>query len=346
MKKTLLAICTLLIVSCSKKEEKSEQKNIQEEKQIVENTTQSIEKLQILLSQFEDKSQFFDISALKPSLVKGKKGTIIHIVPNNLELENGKAIGNKLKIELKELTNQKDLFKNNVQTISNGKLLVSGGSYFIDITSNGEKVKLKKGKTLAIKFPKITNRNMELFYGERDALNQMNWTTTNTKFRNQIPTMDNKYTENETELIFTEGDVIIENLVPKKDVKKVNTIENAIYESVQLIKLGWINCDAFYNKPTEKLALTFNGINDLKFVSSYIIFKDINSFMNHYTYKNTKLESEIILPLNHKVKIISFSYKDDKFYVATKEVTTSKNGSVELDLKEVSEKNIEKLFKI
>ena len=103
--------------------------------------------------------------------------------PNNLELENGKALGKNLKIELKELTNQMDLFKNNTQTVSNGKLLVSGGSYFIDITSDAEKVKLKKDKTMEVEFPKITNKNMELFYGERDSLNQMNWVATNTKFK-------------------------------------------------------------------------------------------------------------------------------------------------------------------
>ncbi len=175
MKKLFSLSIILLLLSCAKKEEiKVDKTNtINSEQTIADNTENDKQALFELLSKFEDKSQFFNLSNSKNSEVKGKKGTIIHLVPNNLELENGGAITGNLKLELKELTNQKDLFKNDAQTLSDGKLLISGSSYYIEITSNGNKVNLKKGKTLEVEFPKITNRNMELFYGERDALNQM-----------------------------------------------------------------------------------------------------------------------------------------------------------------------------
>lgn len=354
MKKTLLAICALLIISCSKKEEKTEQKNIQEEKQIVENTSQSIEKLQALLSRFEDQSQFFDISSSKPSLVKGKKGTIIHIDLKNLELENGQAIGNNLKVELKELTNQNDLLKNNTQTISDGKLLVSGGSYFIAITSNGEKVNLKKGKTLEVEFPKITNRNMELFYGERDSLNQMNWTTTNTKFRNQILTTNDKIYNTdpiaESDLTFTVDGNIIESDNPHRKARKLNKIDTKIYESIKLSKLGWINCDAFYGKPTDIIFFEFDQKQSFSIVKTFAIFKNINSIMSVISYKeknSSTLNKTIMnLPIGEKIKIISFSYKGKKVYSDAQMITVTKNSPITLSLKETPEKDIEKLFKI
>ena len=109
MKKLLTISIALLILSCSKKEEKkvTEPNNSVSENTNLENDKN---KLSILLNSLEDKSQFFDISSSKPKSIKGKKGTIIHLVPKDLELENGNKLGTNLKIELKELTNQKDFF--------------------------------------------------------------------------------------------------------------------------------------------------------------------------------------------------------------------------------------------
>ncbi len=353
MKKLLTISTILLFFSCAKKEEiKTEKKSsINSEKTIADNLENDKKSLFNLLSKFENQSQFFNISSSKPSIVKGKKGTIIHIVPSNLELENGNKITGKIKVELKELINQKDLLKNNVQTVSNGKLLISGGSYYIDITSNGNKVNLKKGKTLEVEFPKITNRNMELFYGQRDSLNQMNWEIANKKISSKkLKITDTKedaapniYSEIDDLLAYTENG---EDNIPKKDIKKINEIDDTIYQSINLSKLGWINCDAFYNNQTENTIITFQETNKLSFVKSFIIFKDMNSVMNLYTFKNSKLQSHIKLPLNQKIKIISFSYKEEKFYASEKEVTISKNNPIEINLKEVSENDIEKLFKI
>lgn len=356
MKKLLTISTVLLFFSCAKKEEiKTEKTNgINSEQTIADNFENDKKSLLNLLSKFEDASQIFTISNSKNSEVKGKKGTIIHVVPSNLELENGNKITGKIKVELKELTNQKDLLKNNTQTVSDGKLLISGGSYYIDITSDGNKVNLKKGKTLEVEFPKITNRNMELFYGERDSSNQMNWKTANKKFSTQISKEKTvKDAQRNTAPIITDDldDLLAytengEDNIPKKDIKKINEIDDTIYQSINLSKLGWINCDAFYNKPTENTIITFQETNKLSFVKSFVIFKDINSVMNLFTYKNSKLQSDIKLPLNQKIKIISFSYKNDKFYAGEKEVTITKNSSVEINLKEVSEKNLEQLFKM
>lgn len=355
MKKLLSLSIVFLILSCTKKEEiKVDKTNtINSEKTIADNTENDKQALFNLLNKFEDESQFFNVSNSKNNEVKGKKGTIIHIVPNNLELENGGVITGNLKVELKELTNQKDLFRNDAQTLSDGKLLISGGSYYIDITSNGNKVNLKKGKTLEVEFPKITNRNMELFYGERDSLNQMNWKTANTKFTTKKPKareiqpntaeIDDISGDFDDLLAYTESG---KDEVTKKEIKKIYETHDKIYESSYISKLGWINCDAFYNQTMENISFTFQSSNELSFIKTFIIFEKINSLIDLYTYGNSTLQMNKRLPLNQKVKIISFSFKDEKFYAAEKNVTISKNTPIEISLKEVSEKDIEKLFKI
>lgn len=354
MRKIILLITlTISLFGCSKKEEVK----ILNTKTVVDSKLKTNEidkqKLATFLNQFEIKSQFFTVSSTNSSKITGKKGTIIRINPSDLEFENGDKIIGQLKIELKELTNQKELFKNNTQTVSNGKLLISGGSYYIDITSDGKKIKLKKGKNININFPKITSKKMELFYGERNELKQMNWTPTNFVFSSEIPKTKNNAefvldTLTSDESNFNDLLSYLENgedNVPKKDIKRIDKIDKKIYNSMNIQKLGWINCDSFYNEVTEKLTIIYNSENKLDFVNAFIVYENINSVMNLFSEKRTKLTSEINIPINQKIKIIGFSFKNDKFYFGIKELTTTKGIPIEINFREVTEKELNEVIK-
>lgn len=133
--------------------------------------------------------QSFQVAKDSVIEIIGEKGTIIRFNPNHLETKSSKPfIGDSLTVELIELTTKQDLLLVNAQTISNGKRLISGGAFKIDIKANGESLVLKAGKTIDAKFPKTSKvNNMKLFYGERDALNNMNWEPSNIKL------VDKKY---------------------------------------------------------------------------------------------------------------------------------------------------------
>lgn len=120
-------------------------------------------------------TQKFSISSAKPSVITGKKGLKIIVDPSVLEKENGTAVDGKINVSIIELTNSEDFFKSNAATVSNGKLLMSGGSYFIGMECNGEKLRIKKDKNLQVDFPVLSNAEMELFYGQRDSSENMNW---------------------------------------------------------------------------------------------------------------------------------------------------------------------------
>lgn len=354
MRKIILLITLIIsLFGCNKKEEDK----ILNTKTVVVSKLKTNEidkqKLATFLNQFEVESQFFTVSSTNSSKITGKKGTIIRINPSDLELENGDKIIGQLIIELKELTNQKELFKNNTQTVSNGKLLISGGSYYIDITSDGKKINLKKGKSININFPKITSKKMELFYGERNELKQMNWTPTNIAFTSEIPKTKNdaKFvldTLTSDESNFNDLLSYIENgedNVPKKDIKRIDKIDKKIYQSMNIQKLGWINCDAFYNETTEKLTIIYKSENELDFVNAFILYKNINSVMNLFSEKRTELINEINFPINQKIKIIGFSFKNDKFYFGVKELTTTKGIPIEINFREVTEKELNEVIK-
>lgn len=123
--------------------------------------------------------------------VIGKKGIRITVDPSALETINGEPLGSQIEIELKEINNQEDLFKNDAPTISDGQLLVSGGAYYIGMSSGGNQLKIKPGKGLSIQIPKTSKNEMQLFYGERDSAGVLNWVAAGKKITpEKIITLD------------------------------------------------------------------------------------------------------------------------------------------------------------
>ncbi|WP_299120982.1 energy transducer TonB [uncultured Winogradskyella sp.] len=131
--------------------------------------------------------QSFDVSTDSIISIEGKKGTLIKFNPKDLEYQSKKPLkANNLSIILLELTNQQDLLLANAQTISNGKILISGGAFKIDIKVGDESLVLKKGKTISVKFPKNTNEDeMQIFYGKRNENGYLNWNLSEVQLKNE-----------------------------------------------------------------------------------------------------------------------------------------------------------------
>lgn len=131
--------------------------------------------------------QNYEVSTDSIVYIKGEKGTQIIINPKDLEFESGQVLNSKnIKVELIELTNNQELLLSNAQTLSNGKWLISGGAFKIDINVDDEPAVLKEGKTLSVKFPKNTQeKNMQIFYGNRNENGYLNWNLSDVKLKNE-----------------------------------------------------------------------------------------------------------------------------------------------------------------
>lgn len=125
------------------------------------------------------------------SIIKivGKKGTQVIINPKDLELESGKSFKNKkLQIDLIELTSKQDLLLANAQTLSNDEWLISGGAFKINLYVGDKILRLKKNRTIDVKFPKNTiEENMQIFYGDRSENGYLNWKPTKIDLINDEP---------------------------------------------------------------------------------------------------------------------------------------------------------------
>ncbi len=228
------------------------------------------------------------------------------------------------------------------------------------MTSNGEQLKLKDGKTLNVQFPKLSDKEMFLFYGQRNDIGQMNWQKAPETFKYSkpqiqansetidIPVESNPKRKSDIEAILDYvdgGDTTTEE--GKKQVaqwKAEAVVEKKLYDAVGLTKLGWINCDRFLETENKTdLYVNFNSKDSVKSANIYLIFKDINSVTQGYFYSD-KSPQFGNLPVGYKTKLIAYTVKNEKVFAYSNDLTVTKGQKLTLDLKEITEKDFKKLL--
>ena len=135
------------------------------------------------LAQFNSPVEYFTVEGQPVATVQGVKGTQLTIVPDDLETEDGAPATGKIAIALIELSTTADFVRNNAPTTADGRLLQSGGAYYINCSAGGKQLRLKQGRTMAACFPRLAqDKGMQLFYGSKDAAGAVNWKKTAASF--------------------------------------------------------------------------------------------------------------------------------------------------------------------
>lgn len=107
----------------------------------------------------------FIIQANEESKLKGKKGTFIYIPAHTFQFEDGTEPKGPITIELKECFSLTDMIFENLQTISEDRILETNGMIYVNAEADGKKLSLKKGKAFVVGFPKNgLDKEMDLFY--------------------------------------------------------------------------------------------------------------------------------------------------------------------------------------
>ena len=319
-------------------------------------STVEINKLNDVLKKIDAPAQFFKVSSKKQSTVTGKRGTKIVINPNDLEFVSGGGLGSEINVELKELVNQTELLRSNTITVADGKPLISGGAYYINLTADKKQLKLKANRKLTVSFPTIGNTdNMDIFYGNRDNTERINWT-----LNNEGIAVKNAKTEAKIEVFedyrntsdsSSEIDLIIGHIENEK-VKPISKADKAkndkfvklytkVYEEISVSQLGWINVDMYDVSELSDINFTFKD-DSVKYFNVYVVFKGINSVLQEYWSKNNTSIKNV--PIGQKVKLIAYTFKNEKLVAHQSELITAKNQSINLEFKEIAESDIKKLF--
>ncbi|MBS1510734.1 MAG: hypothetical protein JST86_07840 [Bacteroidetes bacterium] len=173
----MLVLCTTLLFSCHTNQSREKNNSSFTKPQAIipipGNTDISLsEEIQNFI---QSNTQQFNVPAKKVTAIIARQGLKVIVDPAALQKPDGSPVEGNVVVNIVELTTAEDLLRANAATVSNGKLLSSGGSYYVGMSSDGVPLQVRKGQAINISIPKLQDNEMELFYGKRDSLGKMNW---------------------------------------------------------------------------------------------------------------------------------------------------------------------------
>lgn len=279
----------------------------------------------------EKPSQFFIIDPLKDTTIYGIEGTIIHIPAKGL---TGRE---KVEVELKEFYSMADLMINDLSTVSNGQMIVTGGSIYLNAKEQKSKraVSINQQLGLDVAFTNGKDDNeMQIFIKDPKSA-KMNWIVP------RKTKVSYKWTMTEI-LVDAEGNELSSttynskeewaaHLKEEEDKKKAEEeklakeIENN--ERLKVYDLGYINCDKFYDEPKT----LFTVVPDSKITAEYfMVFNDTKGVLKGSVYGGEVSFGSVPKDKNATLYAVSFSGEKAYFYKKGVIATNDKSTRVEL----------------
>lgn len=233
----------------------------------------------------EKPSQFFIINPLKDTMIIGNEGT-------KLLFKAGSLLSTKkVQIELKEYYALGDYIKSSLPTVSNGQMLQTGGSIYLNATENdASKKTVGINQQLGIQADFTLGKNdtnMQIFIKDPGS-KEHNWILPGRKISKT------SYEITET-VLDTEGKIISEETFHSKEAwekhlaeKEKKRKEAAKAEAIKvetaqkmdsklkIYNLGYINCDKFYDEPTMPLMVAADKTFNAQY---YLVYTDIRGVM-------------------------------------------------------------------
>jgi len=346
----LLIVLSAFFLGCNNEVEELNEQHEEEVKFVVINPMDELKDVDNLLSQLADKPQYYSTPSNSATIVKGEKGTVIHVDPNSLETVDGSPLGQNLDVELVEMVDMESLMFNNTQTVSNGEIIETGGAYYLNMTSDGKQLKMKAGKGVKVEFPIISKKDMEVFMGDRDSLGQVNWNATQKDFE---PKKTPKAKYSGPTIIIANGMLDTMSLTGKELIEwekqtKKNEQERKTYKAIDVMLFGLINVDRFLNDPSPKtnIELIVKSDNEITGARIYAIFSEVNALATASYWNGQKyVPSFNEVPVGKEVQLIAIAANGEKSYIFEKTINISENMSVQIDFQKTTQEEIKEIAK-
>jgi outer membrane protein assembly factor BamB len=232
----------------------------------------------------------------------GKQGTQVWLFTRDLKLPNGAAVTYPFDIEMLELFTPKDMILHQMPTVSNGRLLTTAGEILIRAYKDGKELSIRQFNSTTIIVPAKSGRVdgfMGLFYGEETKDGIVNWVPADTVSRPN------------------QGGGNGGSIFGEKD-------SYSIFPS----RIGWINCDKFYNFTEAKTSVTFTSESPaIEKILIFLYFPDLQSVMQ--VYRGVSGE----VPVGRYVKIIAYAVTEkEEYFSFFSEATVQDKQKVEIKL--------------
>ena len=280
--------------------------------------------------QLELPVQQFTISPYQKNTITGKRGLKVHIEANAFVYMNGIPVFEPVDIELKEVYSKSEIVRENLNTISNGKVREWGAMVYFNATSNGENVTLQNGLPITIELPRSQNpclKGMRIYNGQRIGSKQINW-------------LENDYTSLHRIGIVDKINPMLTMKMIKNSRSGKRLLGNYLFKTT---RLGWINCnrglDLNEEKTTLKVVEDTNALIDIK-----LVFKKKKIVIP--LQKDNGHFSAFGVPVGEKAFLVGLGQINDELYMAVKEITINKDQKESLEFKMMTPGMIKKKLKV
>lgn len=295
-----------------------------------------------VMSESVNPTQKFSIKPNIDTVLTGKQETHLFISANSFEYENGIEVSSEVTLTLKEVYSFSEMILNGLSTTTvDGGLLQTSGMIRVLAFANGEKLRLKEGSPIKIRFKKtVESPFMRTYLGVEDStaikwrLDKNNVFDTVKITWEKRPSTDliysdtTEYSENYG-IIWQDTIELNQNVEPlnedifintslnfQDDISQDYTVEdsvaNLIYYELHATQLNWINCDFFIGKDNlinTTVELPSKGI-------AYLVFKNYNAIM---TSINHGVRKEFFnIPRGSEVTVLSILEDNGNYSIGTK----------------------------
>ncbi len=121
-------------------------------------------------------AQVFKLNPLRDTIIETQKGIVISVPAGSFVNKFGSSPEGIIDLEVKEAMTPLDIMKAGLNTMSNGKLLETGGMFYINARDGEENLAINQSKPLNVNVPVNNNKkDMMLFKGERKVDGSINW---------------------------------------------------------------------------------------------------------------------------------------------------------------------------
>lgn len=239
----------------------------------------------------EKSTQRFTIDPTQIQNVTGSKGLVLGFDGNSLVDETGDFVVGPVDISVVEVPKKGDMIWLNKTTTSGGKLLISGGAFFVGMEHKGQPVKTAPGKIVRITLAEQPSQNMDAFVGEVSEGGVINWVLTDTNAF--VPTGN--------------GGIDSSFIVP-----------NAY---LPMGGLNWINCDFFASGDSNTVVSIFCGDNfGLNNTQFFFYFEDENTVAPAVPDLECRCfkSYESGLPMGKRIRVLGIAvYENEKYFYSS-----------------------------
>ncbi len=205
---------------------------------------------------------------------------------------NGQVVTGKVYLETMLITRKGDMIRMDKPTISNGRMLVSGGEIFVRLRKGNDELSLAPGKRVSITYSDpAPSPLMKLFYGDESNPDRFNW----------IPAMDSV-------------------------AGQIGVFSGNQFYQLYSPQLRWINCDYFYDttgaslvKLAANLPPQFTNGNSV----AYLVFNNLRAVLPMYGNAAQRKFISNSVTAGLPVTIIVISKQGDDYYLGRESAVTN-----------------------